>query len=206
MTARRRGSVLMEFVLTMPILFMLIMLVIQFAQVMTARQFVAYAAFCSARSMLCANPSECGGSDRTSGVYQAARRALAWVNIFGAGNGGGFEVQVPGWGKVPESSSVDSRLDVSTSISQARYVESTVTYKFPLLIPVAGQMVGFLSKKSYSDSLYVKSKTMMAGWTGESGDLIDGMPYIELVEKCVLPLPYSTANLPSSAFDSYSYD
>ena len=37
----KRGSMLMEFVLTMPILLMLIMLIIQFAQIMVVRQFVA---------------------------------------------------------------------------------------------------------------------------------------------------------------------
>ena len=73
--AMRKGTMLMEFVLTMPILFMLIMLVIQFAQVMLARQMVAYAAFCSTRSMLCSKPSEWQGSGKSSCAHQAARRS-----------------------------------------------------------------------------------------------------------------------------------
>ena len=203
--AMRKGTMLMEFVLTMPILFMLIMLVIQFAQVMLARQMVAYAAFCSTRSMLCSKPSEWQGSGKSSCAHQAARRALAWINIYGDPNGTANGVLVPGWGHVPESDSVDKRLNVTTSISQARYVKSTVAYKFPLLVPVAGQMVGFLSKDRAENSLYVSSETMMAGWTGETGDLVDEIPYILLTETCVLPLPYSTVNMPKGAFDN-SYD
>ena len=203
--AMRKGTMLMEFVLTMPILFMLIMLVIQFAQVMLARQMVAYAAFCSTRSMLCSKPSEWQGSGKSSCAHQAARRALAWVNIYGTPKSTANGVLVPGWGHVPESDSVDKRLDVTTSISQAKYVKSTVAYKFPLLVPVAGQMVGFLSKDRAENSLYVSSKTMMAGWTGETGDLVDEIPYILLTETCVLPLPYSTVNMPKGAFDN-SYD
>lgn len=201
----RKGTMLMEFVLTMPILFMLIMLVIQFAQVMLVRQMVSYAAFCSARSMLCSKPSEWKGGGKNGCAHQASRRVLAWVNIFGTPKGGAKEVSVPGWGNVPGSNSIDKRLNVKTSISQARYVKSSVAYKFPLLVPVAGQMIGFLSKDSAENSLYVSSKTMMAGWTGEEGDLVDDMPYILLTETCVLPLPYSTANMPSGAFD-YSHD
>lgn len=197
----RKGTMLMEFVLTMPILFILIMLVVQFAQIMLARQMVSYAAFCSSRSMLCSKPEEWRGGGKNSCAHQAARRVLAWVNIFGEPKGGSNGVLVPGWGRVPGSNSIDKRLEVKPSISQARYVKSVVTYKFPLLVPVAGQMIGFLSKDSAKNSLYVKSKTMMAGWTGEEGDLVDGMPYIALTETCVLPLPYSTKNMPSGAFD-----
>ena len=241
----------MEFVLTMPILFMLIMLVLQFAQIMVARQFVAYAAFCSTRSMLCSNPSEWNNGDKKYNcAHQAARRALAWVNIFGTpesatlrgweegyvetgagdfsdlsdkstesfvtvmyGSSETHDVLVPGWGQVPESNSIDRRLEVECGpkIPNGKCAYSTVRYKFPLLIPVAGQMISFLAKHSADESLYMQSKSLMPGWTGEQ-ELFDGVPYIELTETCVLPLPYSTARLPGypygvgSAFDYTSYD
>ncbi len=249
----RRGSMLMEFVLTMPILLMLIMLIIQFAQIMVARQFVAYAAFCSTRSMLCSNPSEWDpklNPKKERCTHQAARRVLAWVNIFGtpetahlrgseegylAVSAGDFsdiddapityttklygskethDVLVPGWGQIPESNSVDKRLEVECGpkIPNGKYAYSTVRYKFPLMIPVAGQMISFLAKHSADESLYMRSKTLMPGWTGEQ-ELFDGVPYIELTETCVLPLPYSTANLPGgntsgvdAAFNYTSYD
>ena len=245
----RLGSVLMEFVLTMPILFMLIMLVLQFAQIMVVRQFVAYAAFCSARSILCSNPTEWAlKNSKHNCAFQAARRALAWVNIFGtpetayrrgweegyAEVGAGdfsdigdkstesyttvmygskytHDVLVPGWGQVPESNSVDRRLDVTPGVNPGKCAWSTVKYKFPLLIPVAGQMISFLAKHSEDEGLYMQSRTLMHGWTGEQ-EIFDGVPYIDLTETCVLPLPYSTAKLPGnpygvgSAFDYTGYD
>ena len=249
----RRGSMLLEFVLTMPILFILIMLILQFAQIMVVRQFVAYAAFCSTRSMLCSNPFEWDSRNPKSFqcTHQAARRALAWVNIFGTpetanmrgwdegyasvgsgdfsdigdkttesfvttlyGSKATQDVLVPGWGQIPESNSVDRRLEVECGpqIPNGKYAYSTVRYKFPLLIPVAGQMISFFTKHSADESLYMKSKTPPPGWTGEQ-ELFDGVPYIELTETCVLPLPYSTANLPGGnprcptcAFDYTAYD
>ena len=250
---RRSGSMLMEFVLVMPILFMLIMLILQFAQIMVVRQFVAYAAFCSARSMLCSNPSEWTlKNSKNNCAFQAARRALAWVNIFGTpetadlrgweegqisvGTGDFSDVQgenlafttvvygsmathdvlVPGWGQIPESNSIDRRLDVDCGpkIPNGKYAYSTVNYHFPLLIPVAGQMIGFFMQHSASESKYMKNKGLPPGWLDSLPDdeMLDGMPYITLTETCVLPLPYSTANLPGnpfgvgSAFDYTSYD
>lgn len=247
----KKGSMLMEFVLTMPILFMLIMLILQFAQIMVARQFVAYAAFCSTRSMLCSNPSEWAlKNSKNNCAFQAARRALAWVNIFGTpetahmrgweegylsvgagdfsdigdkstlsylttmyGDKETHDVLVPGWGQVPESNSVDDRLDVTCGpqIPNGKYAYSTVKYKFPLLIPVAGQMISFFAKHDAGESAYMRSRTLMPGWTGEQ-EIFHDVPYIELTETCVLPLPYSTAKLPGnplgvgSAFDYTSYD
>ena len=245
---RRRGSMLMEFVLVMPILFMLIMLIIQFAQIMVVRQFVAYAAFCSTRSMLCSNPSEWSPlvkpEKRDRCTHQAARRVLAWVNIFGDpetanlrswdeetrslgkfsdigettisyttviyGSKDTHDVLVPGWGQIPESNSVDTRLNVECGpmVPNGRYAYSTVRYDFPLLIPVAGQIIGFFMHHSASESKYMQSKDLPPGWIDELGpdEMIDGMPYITLTETCVLPLPYSTARLPVNAFDYTSYD
>lgn len=209
---------LMEFVLTMPVLFMLIMIILQFAQIWVVRNMVAYAAFCSARSMLSSNPSEWAAKNSNeNGAYQAARRVLAWVTImgtqesrelrdydeghlsFGSGSFSDIndkstpsfvtaiygserteDVVVPGWGQINESNSVDLRLDVTPTIEQGRYVCSKVKFKFPLLIPVAAQIMS-------------------------QGDL-DGAPYIELTETCILPLPYSTAKLPVNAYDYTSYD
>ena len=244
----KRGSMLMEFVLTMPILFMLIMLIIQFAQIMVVRQFVAYAAFCSTRSMLCSNRSEWDhGGKLNNCTHQAARRVLAWVNIFGTpetahlrgweegylsvsagdfsdvedspisyvtkiyGSKETHDVLIPGWGQILESNSVDRRLDIPSEkrlVKDGKFATSTVKYKFPLLIPVAGQMIGFFMHHSADESQYVKSKTLMPGW-GDSlseDEMLDGMPYITLTETCVLPLPYSTDSLPVNAFDYTSYD
>lgn len=57
--------------MTMPLLMMLVMLVLQFALIVTARQLVAYAAFCAARSTLSAN-------DREGGVGPVWRHDRFW--------------------------------------------------------------------------------------------------------------------------------
>lgn len=242
----RQGSMLLEFVLTMPILMMLIMLVLQFAMIATARPMVSYAAFCAARSTLCANPVDSLNPDwRENCAFHAARRALAWVTILGTeesreyrssetanievgssnfadigdtstesfvtvmkGDESTHDVVVPGWGQIPESNSVDKRLSVETNLFPGRYAAATVVYQYPLLIPIAGQMIGWLTRHSWKDSAYVKSGVLPPGWLDEveDGGLIDGAPFITLTETCVLPLPYSPVRLPLNAFDYLSYD
>ena len=242
----RQGSMLLEFVLTMPILMMLIMLVLQFAMIVTVRPMVSYAAFCAARSTLCANPVDSLNSDwRENCAFHAARRALAWVTILGTeesqkyrsfdtenikvgssdfadigdtstesfvtvmyGDENTHDVVVPGWGQVPESNSVDKRLSVKTNLFPGRSAAATVVYNYPLLIPIAGQMIGWLTRHSWKNSAYVKSGTLQPGWFDEVEDagLIDGVPFITLTETCVLPLPYSPDSLPLNAFDYLSYD
>ena len=230
----RPGSMLMEFVLTMPILVVLIMLVLQFAQLWLVREVVSYAAFCAARSTLCVVPVE-----QSDAAKKAAMQVLAWVNTFGSDGGTGSKgtynagafsdikdgyefnyyegsaddsgnLKIPGWGGVPESSGLSDRVKVeldiqslSRNIGGKKPVASAVTvkYKFPMLVPIAGQMISYLAKNSASESQYVKSKDLMPGWTGEEETFGDGgVPYIELVETGVVPMPYSTVNFPFMAY------
>lgn len=195
---------MLEFVLTMPILLILIMLIIQFAQIWIARQMVAYAAFCSARSLLSANKSEWNPralpkEERCD--HAAARQVLAWV---GSASSSGRPVTIPGWGIVPESGGVDKRLTVTSSVEQGSWAMSEVVYKFPLLVPVAGAMLSFFARHQAEESRYVQyanQGVLFPGWTGEK-ELFEGIPYIDLTETCVLPLPYSTELLPRN---SYAY-
>lgn len=186
----------MEFVMTMPLLMMLVMLILQFALIVTARQFVAYAAFCAARSTLSANEKE-----GKIGARLAARQVLAWMTNLGPNEAN--DIEVPGWGKIPESNSIDRRLAVKATFVPKRYTSAKVAYRYPLLIPIAGRMIGWLTRHSWQESAYVKSRALPPGWLNgvEDVPLIDGMPYITLTETCVLPLPYSPANLPANAFD-----
>lgn len=183
----------MEFVLTMPILVVFVMLILQIALIGTTRQFVAYSAFCGARSALAVNSS---GEDSEKGPYAAARHALAWVTT---ASDGGADVYVPDWGTIPESASVDERLAVATSHLDGSYVKCKVEYKMPLVIPVAGAIIGWL----FHDGRGVVEKaeaSVVPGYS-EPSPLIAGLPYMTLTETCVLPLPYSLANLPKNAYD-----
>lgn len=188
-----RGSILMEFVLTMPILVVFVMLILQIALIGTTRQFVAYSAFCGARSMLAVGPDEASGRN---GPYSAARRALAWVTT---ASDEGADVYVPDWGTIPESASIDERLAVEAGHSDGSYVQCKVEYKMPLVIPIAGAVIGWL----FHDSRGVVEKaeaSVVPGYS-EPSPLIGGLPYMTLTETCVLPLPYSLANLPKNAYD-----
>lgn len=182
----------MEFVLTMPILVVFVMLILQFALIGTTRQFVAYSAFCATRAMLAVNPDEAS----SRGPCAAARRALAWVTT---ASDEGADVSVPGWGTIPESASVDERLTVETSHSDGSYVQCKVEYKMPLVIPIAGPLVGWL----FHDRRGVVEKAEASTVPGYSGPspLIGGFPYMTLTETCVLPLPYALVKLPKNAYD-----
>ncbi len=194
----RRGSVLMEFVLSMPLMITLIFLVVQFAQIWTVRQVVAYSAFCATRSMLSAAPSEWSSAKPKSMRcdHRAAARALAWVNIYSPAGGG---KRVPGWGTVPQSASVDDRVEVESSHSAGEYATSKVTFKFPLLVPVAGQMISYLAKNRAEDAKYSKIGSPTLMWSGEE-ELFEKIPYIELTERCVLPLPFDPSAQPANAY------
>ena len=195
--SRRSGSMLMEFVMVMPILFILIMLVLQFAHIWLAKQMVSYAAFCAARATMACSQSECERAAK-----KAAVQTLAWVNILGDG-GLTSGVKVPGWGTIPESDSAIARISVEDFVpKQGRYAACTVKFKFPLLIPVAGQMISYCAGTSGASSGTMKGKATYqpgVGWTGEE-NLFHGFPYIELSATGVLPMPYSTANLPTGGY------
>lgn len=199
----RSGSMLMEFVLVMPILFILIMLVLQFAQVWMVKQMTAYAAFCAARATICVNDGNY--ADSQHGAEMAAKRVLAWVNLAGtSGSGGAAGVTVPGWGGIPETVGVDRRVavnldgaipEIGYSIPGVRAAQ--VVFNCPLVIPIAGPMVSWYAKHSYA-----VGDMAIWGWTGKQS-LMPGegvFPYVQLRKTCILPLPYSTSNLPVNAY------
>lgn len=247
------GSAMLEFVLIMPILFVMIMAVMQLAHIWMARQVVKYAAFCAARSTL-----SCNAVSAHAHARDAARQVCAWItfaedaedleksggssprpywwdpgqisvpgsesyvlsiNSVNAGldrNITDKEEEIPGWGKIPHSSSLDKRIRVYAGLydlSGYSYIypwetRATVEFDFPLLMPVAGKMLSFLVKKDYDE---IKDKLNSGeigfhvgrGWTGQQ-ELLESekdhekhaFPYITLRETCILPKPYNTAVYP----------
>ncbi len=180
--------------MVMPILFILMMLVLQLAQVWLAKQMVSYAAFCAARATMACPPSECERAAK-----KAAVQSLAWVNILGGG-GLGSGVKVPGWGEVPESDSTAARVEVEDfQPDQGRCAVCTVKFKFPLLVPVSVQLFSYFAAKRGVSPEGTATYRPGVGWTGEQR-LFRGFPFIELSATGVLPLPYSTANLPTGGY------
>ena len=190
----------MEFVLTMPLLFILIMGVLQVGHIWTARLVTRYAAFCAARATLTANEMVCfGASAGTGPVYNAAKQVCAWVTFSDEGSN---EADVPGWGAVPHSAEVTKRVRVTPRASSpaggnmvgAPWLSgATVEFDFPLLMPVVGTMMGWLAENGSEGADFA----IGSGWSGQSQphDTYKG-PYLTLKETVWLPRPYSIKRYP----------
>ena len=192
----------METVIVMPVLLLLIFGIIQFAYIWTARQMVAYAAFCATRAVMVVPPGE---QEKTA--QKAAEVALSWFNL--VDDKKGHEVTVPGWGKVLGSGWSDtgkSRVEIKPDDfvggeGDAEYARVTVKFSFPLLIP--GMAVNKVIANAESQFNERPTTDFYRELNTAAGKprLIDGWPYIELKETCVLPMPYSTEDFPVGAFD-----
>ena len=192
----RRGSILMETVLVLPLLFLLIFVIIQFAHIWIAKQMTAYAAYCATRAIMVVPPSE-----QQNAAENAAKVALAWICIADDGQEGVF---VPGWGKVNGSGSVSERLEVFIQNNGLQDSDPNasveVRFKFPLIIP--GMMVNKIIANFAADGQFsgradiVSDLHRSAGNPGE----IAGWPYLRLTEACTLPMPYSTKDFPANGF------
>lgn len=77
---KRNGSVLMEFLLVFPIIFLLVLSLLQFAQIWIARQITAYAAYCAARATLCSNSNP---DDDKTWAENAVKTACSWMCLAG---------------------------------------------------------------------------------------------------------------------------
>ena len=77
---KRRGSVLMEFIIVAPLMLILISMILQFAQIWIAREITAYAAYCACRSVLAGCDDDQGAA---YGAQKAAELACAWMCLAG---------------------------------------------------------------------------------------------------------------------------
>ena len=196
----KRGSILAETVLVMPLLLLLIFGIIQFALIWTAKQMTAYAAFCATRAIMVVPPAE-----QQKAARDAAKVALSWMCI--ADNGSG-RISIPGWGTIPGSGSVDDRVTATilpNCDGTADPVAAVkVEFKYPLLVPgmVVNKIIGNAKNAPALDGNadFYGDLSRSAGRPPE----MFGWPYIELTETCVLPMPYSTANFPTGGFSGTS--
>lgn len=202
----RRGSVMMETVIVMPILLFLIFVIVQFAHIWTARQMVSYAAFCATRAITVVPPGE-----QRAAALNAANMALSWMCLADGNEGPGAGVTVPGWGEILGARSVGNRVGIAfmqSGVSNNVPVAAVrVTFRFPLLISAmaVNRVLGTAASNaptSMDDGEYgfYANLNRMAGNPGE----IDGWPFVTLSETCVLPMPYSTARFPTGGFANCS--
>ena len=133
------------------------------------------------------------------------------------------ELNIPGWGSIPGSSSRRIRVqaDVLQGGASGNYAAVRVRFKFPLLLPLAGKIISWAVAHPSEGSSSYNSAT--GTWAGDSyysvhsgwhrgkesvmrddGTVEDRsyatygqegkFPFIELTEICVLPRPYVTTN------------
>lgn len=193
----RTGSVLMEFILVAPLMFLLISMVLQFAHIWTARQITAYAAYCATRAIMAVPPGE-----QKNAAQKAAEVACSWMALAGlpnAAKAGGSttksvyvgklhnvadvsdsvdvaeggtpvldETLIPGWGSIPGSDSVSKRVSVEIVRSGTGEPFAEVTVHFKF--PLVLPLAGrmiSLFANNPNPSRISDDTYKVTGWAGE---------------------------------------
>lgn len=141
------GSVMLETVFVFPLLFTLIMGIGQFAHILLAREMVAYAAFAAARAALPMSDTADNGapSETQIAALQAAKQICAVITLGSEGSEGASIIQLPWLGPIAGSEALTQKLRVSTEHVPNVYERVTVSMDFPLVFPVAGNLIGGVS-------------------------------------------------------------
>ena len=208
MRMKRRGSILAETVLVMPLLLLLIFGIFQFALIWTAKQMTAYAAFCAARAVLVERmPTSYDGTngaaftDALVAAQSAAEFALAPVSF--ADDGGGNEVVVPGWGRIygsGKSLGFGNRVRLAMIFRDggSETVTSLVQFRFPLLVP--GMAINRIIENAAKSSPKLDGAGFYEDLDKAAGAVRVSWPYLTFTETCVLPLPYQTEFFPTGGY------
>lgn len=215
-----RGSILMETVIVMPILLLLIFGIIQTAMIWTGKQLTVYAAYCAARAITVVRAPEYEDEDAAlgkldlQGAYEqdeaarrAAKMALAWICFYDSNENSEIakRIQIPGWGAVDQSGSMDKRVrvEVLKRGAGAPYVAVRVTFVMSLMMPVMG-VDALMAKAAAGDGneIYTGSDFYRnLDKASKGASRLYGLPSIMFTEVCAIPMPYSTRNFPRGAFD-----
>ncbi len=198
---KRRGSVLMEFIIVAPLMLLLVSMILQFSQIWIAREVTAYAAYCACRSALSVDPT---GGEAWSGAQKAAELACSWMCLAG----------LPG---TTQASSGGSSETVSLAkFHDAEGVDESTTVTFDdgsgvsgeIVIPGWGSIPGSNSAHTRVAVTalelgppYVRATvtfqfplmlpfagTLLSGW-GDGWGVGGSYPSILLTETAVLPRP-----------------
>lgn len=195
-----RGSMLLEFILVMPILILLIFGIVQFSLILMAKQLTQYAAFCAARAAIVYNPADYrspnapkgGGFYTSSGpVFNAASKALSAFKAFSHGTSQAVSIDANQSADLQEAANIPA-------------VKVAVSYKYPLLIPYAAEVIGYLhaggdAKESWDITGFTPGKDFSQKLKSVS---TKGTPMFSITESCTMPRPWSTDTFPKSP-DSY---
>lgn len=208
--ASNRGGVLLEFVLCMPLLFVIFLFGLQLAQILITWQVVHYSAYMGARSSMTVNNLQ-----RKQRAENVVKRILAVVSGSPADSKDKKDraddkyAKLDGWGYLPNTKYLDKQVDVEIDFLNIdpRGVTCKVKFKMFLLVPVAGRLISFFAKqdKTGEESKWEKkldnqNVALNPALIGYSNDLeVDKKlkyPYITLESYSVIPIPYSTKKYP----------
>lgn len=203
------GTALMEFVMVMPILVFMIFCTIQLSLVCMAKQLTHYAAYSAARAVIVYHPDEFSSEGeffaRKGVAHKAACTVLSWL---GQMPGGESLFKIPDWGEVPGSGLIERQVAIDTKNSEILTtipaVKVTVKFRYPLLIPFAGDVIGYFHG---------------GGKGGDNWDIVGLLPQdmaqklalqklantpcFTLTETCVLPMPWDNSMFPRAESSQY---
>jgi len=183
--AGMRGSMMLECVICMPLLLTLIFGSLQLAHIWLARQVVEYAAWSAARSLL----TEYNDDDLyRQTARKAAARICAWIAL--SQSSGASGVDVAGWGEVPGSGDIDSKLQIKIDNSDPWNPVATVIFDFPLVMPIAGPIIGWAVNPWSPSSAWLEQKADITGNAHGGEDV--RYPYIRFTETASVIKPYVT--------------
>ncbi|MFA5203829.1 MAG: TadE/TadG family type IV pilus assembly protein [Lentisphaeria bacterium] len=178
------GSVMLESVLALPVLFLLILGCAQIAHLWVARQVVCYAAWCAARSALVCHQGEYEAAGR-----QAAQQVLAWL-VIGQGQGEP-EKRIPGWGKIDGSGAVARKTRTQVVPEGQWNVKATVEFDFALIMPVAGPVIGWAVSPWRESQEWLETQADPTGNQHRQQDTVQ-YPHLIFRETAVACKPYVT--------------
>jgi len=196
-----QGTALMEFVLVMPILVFMIFCIAQLALVCMAKQLTHYAAYSAARAVIVYHPddfSDNGVFYSDKGVaHQAACTVLAWLAHL---PGGPDKMQIPDWGEIPGSGYIREQVAIdpanSVILTDVPAVKVTVKFRYPLLIPFAGNIIGYFhggKAEGNWDVVGLLPKDMPEKLAPNK---VADTPCFMLTETCILPMPWDNNMFP----------
>lgn len=151
----------MEAIICLPVLLLLSLGVAQFAHIWYCRTIVHYAAYCSSRAVLTAPDGEANELIAARSAAEIVCAPIAYMNptdgtdfsLPGIAPASGTAVNsvIEGSGAVRfqannNSGAYNNILNVAVSTPQDWHRQVDVTMKVPLLIPLAGQVIGKLMK------------------------------------------------------------
>ena len=182
------GSMLMEAAVCIPVLLVMILGCMQIAHMWFARQVVQYAAYASARVLLSTPDQNYAKAVATGGAaWQAAARVCSWIALSSPESG--KEIEVPGWGKVPGSRNMESKVKLQLGTAGDTWNPMvTVSFDFPLVMPIAGPIIA-RGMNPWADGRQWRIQHADATGDAHSGEAMN-YPYIRFTESAALVKPY----------------